>query len=127
MSEEKEKQKETTAEVVIEEEEEETEEDVRIENIQKIEELVKELDKVKQNGGPDIRICPKCFSLRIKEIDIIGKMGIFNSYPTCVCQDCGWRSNKWLYLDRVMSTEERNAFFKDVIAKEKDKEEKLIQ
>lgn len=99
---------------VVEEEEEKAEEKVKTENIVKISALVEELDKLKQKGGPDIRICPKCFSLRIKEIDVMEKMGIFNSYPVCVCQDCGWRSKVWLYLDRTMSDEERNLFIFDL-------------
>ena len=103
---------------VVEEEEEKTEEKIKIENVVKIAALAEELDKLRQMGGPDIRICPKCFSLRIKEIDVMGKMGIFNSYPVYVCQDCGWRSKVWLDLDRTMSEEERNSFF-DELTEEK--------
>ena len=113
--------------ITIVEEKEETEEEQKIANIMKIHELIEELDKMKQKGGPDIRVCPKCFSLRIKEVDIMGDMGIFTSYPVCICQDCGWRSNKWIYLDRTMSEEERNSFFDDVISKEKVIKEKKIQ
>ncbi len=101
--------------IVVEEEEIKTEEEeAKSENIVKIGALAEELDKLKQKGGPDIRICPKCFSLRIKEIDFIKEMGIFNSYPVCVCQDCGWKSKVWLYLDRTMSNEERDSFFENL-------------
>ncbi|MHA1154790.1 MAG: hypothetical protein ACTSQK_01670 [Candidatus Heimdallarchaeota archaeon] len=115
--EEKEKYGESSTEVV-EEEEVKTEEETKTENIVKICSLAEELDKLKQKGGPDIKICPKCFSLRIKEIDVMEKMGIFNSYPICVCQDCGWKSKVWLYLDRTMSEEERESFI-DNLTEEK--------
>ncbi len=116
--EEKEKYSESSTEVVEEEEVISEDEEAKTENIVKICSLVEELDKLKQKGGPDIRICPKCFSLRIKEIDVMEKMGILNSYPVCVCQDCGWRSKVWLFLDRTMSNEERNSFI-DNLTEEK--------
>lgn len=92
------------------EEEVEVEEVQKAKNIEKIDQLVKELNKINHKGGPDIRICPKCFSLRVKEIDTFKKMGIIQSYPVCYCEDCGWRSNKWIYLDRTLTKEERDKF-----------------
>jgi hypothetical protein len=114
-SEENEPQEAQVAEV-----EEETEEVVipktpKEKNIEKIELLIKELDKIGQKGGPDIRICPKCFSLRIKQFDTLGKMGVQTAYPVYICQDCGWKSKTWLYLDRTMTTEEREAFLGNMI------------
>ena len=52
--------------------EEETEEVVipktpKEKNIEKIELLIKELDKINHKGGPDIRICPKCFREHFKK------------------------------------------------------------
>jgi len=49
---------EETEEVV--EEEAELEKEIE-ENIVKIGLLVEELNKINQKGGPDIRICPRCF------------------------------------------------------------------
>jgi len=102
------------------EEEEDTLENQKEQNIIKINMLVKELNRLKQKRGPDIRICPKCFSLRIKEEDLLKKMGIGNSYPTCICLDCGWRSNKWIYLDRTMSKEERETFLLQITKERSD-------
>ena len=121
MSEEKKDKNETTTEVIEEEiieEEVDEKTQTQIENIIKIDELVRELDRINHKGGPDIRICPKCFSLRIKVIDLLKDMGISTGYPTCVCQDCGWRSNKWIYLDRTMSKEERENFILDAAKEE---------
>jgi hypothetical protein len=42
-------------------------------------------------------------------------MGIIQSYPVCFCEDCGWRSNKWIYLDRTLSKEEREKFLDHLI------------
>ena len=117
LSSEKKQETKETAEVVEEEEEEEIE-DLKEKNIIKIRLLIDELNRLKQRGGPDIRICPKCFSLRIKEEDFLKKMGIGGSYPVCICQDCGWRSNKWIYLDRTLTKEEREKFLHE-IAEEK--------
>ncbi|MFW9924632.1 MAG: hypothetical protein ACFFDW_15225 [Candidatus Thorarchaeota archaeon] len=116
MTEEEKNNSETEAQVAEETlTEEERKERTKQKNVEKIGELIKELNRIKQKGGPDIRICPRCFSLKVKEIDIIKKMGIGSSYPVCVCQDCGWRSNKWIYLDRTMTEEEREKFFNDSI------------
>ncbi|HUT80618.1 MAG TPA: hypothetical protein VMZ29_05375 [Candidatus Bathyarchaeia archaeon] len=120
MSEEK---NETKAEVI--EKEEETEEiseteKIKLKNIAKIEILIKELDKIDRKKDPNIRICPRCFSLRIKMEDVIAKMGMGTGYPTCYCMDCGWRSKVWLYLDRTLSEEEREGFLKEIV-KEKTK------
>jgi len=84
-------------------------------NIEKIKLIIKELDKIGQKKGPDIRICPKCFSLRIKRMDVLGEMGIQSTYPVYVCQDCGWRSKTWLYLDRTINEEERESFLSHLI------------
>ncbi|MHA1243131.1 MAG: hypothetical protein ACTSP7_01040 [Candidatus Heimdallarchaeota archaeon] len=99
--------------VVVEEEEEiKTQKE---KNVEKVELLIKELDKIGQKKGPDIRICPKCFSLRIKILDTLGLMGIQTGYPVYICQDCGWRSKVWLYLDRTMNEEEREHFLSHLI------------
>ena len=84
-------------------------------NVEKIELLIEELDKIGQKKGPDIRICPKCFSLRIILMDTLGQMGIQSAYPVYICQDCGWRSKTWLYLDRTMNEEEREYFLSHLI------------
>ncbi|MHA1126382.1 MAG: hypothetical protein ACTSO7_12815 [Candidatus Heimdallarchaeota archaeon] len=97
---------------VVEEEEIKTQKE---KNAEKIQALIKELDKIGQKKGPDIRICPKCFSLRIKKMDTLGSMGIQTAYPVYICQDCGWRSKTWLYLDRTMKEEERNHFLSRLI------------
>ncbi len=109
------------SETITEEEEieEEIEEQIE-ENIVKIELLIKELDKIEHTGDPNIRICPRCFSLRIKEEDVLSSMGINRGYPVCRCLDCGWRSKKWIYLDRTLTKEERDNFYKEIL-KEKMK------
>jgi hypothetical protein len=99
----------------IEVEEEEEIKTQKEKNVEKIELLIEELDKIGQKGGPDIRICPKCFSLRVKILDILGQMAIQRGYPVYVCQDCGWRSKIWLYLDRTMNKEEREHFLNHMI------------
>jgi hypothetical protein len=102
------------------EEEAELEKEIT-ENIEKIELLIQELDKLNQKGGPDIRICPRCYSLRIKVEDILTGMGINSGYPVCRCLDCGWRSKKWIYLDRTLTEEEREKFVKKLIEEKKEK------
>jgi RNase P subunit RPR2 len=108
---------------VVKEKQEETqeldEEEVLLEkqkqNIEKIKKLNEELDRINHKGGPDIRICPKCFSLKIRPLDTLKNMGIENSYPVYVCLDCGWRTKTWIYLDRQMSEEERENFYKRLL------------
>ncbi|MEA2069876.1 MAG: hypothetical protein U9O98_01150 [Asgard group archaeon] len=90
-------------------------EELQEQNIEKIHRLIQELNRVKHNGPPDIRICPKCFSLRVKRKDILADMGIDNSFPVYYCMDCGWRSKKWIYLDRHMTAKERNKFVEKLI------------
>lgn len=120
MSSEEQSTNEKEAETIQKEEMEEKEvEQTREENIQKIEQLLKELDKINQKGGPDIRICPKCFSTRVKKKDVLQRMGIITSYPVCICLDCGWRSKSWIYLDRTLSKKEREQFFQELIEEEK--------
>ena len=111
---------------LIEETEEVVEEEVELEkekeeNIVKIELLIEELNKANQKGGPDIRICPRCYSLRVKIEDILTGMGINSGYPVCRCLDCGWRSKKWIYLDRTLTNEEREKFVKNLIEERKEK------
>jgi molecular chaperone DnaK (HSP70) len=96
------------------EEEEEIEEEIQ-ENIKKILELLKELDKFGKDKKPDIRICPKCFSVRIKRKDVLSSMGITTSYPVYFCMDCGWTSNKWLYLDHSLTREEQEEMLLDLV------------
>ncbi|MBD3190850.1 MAG: hypothetical protein GF308_09415 [Candidatus Heimdallarchaeota archaeon] len=116
MSSEKQPIKEKEADTIQKEElEEETIEKTREENIKKIEQLLEELDKINQKGGPDIRICPKCFSTRVKKKDVLQRMGIITSYPVCICLDCGWRSKNWIYLDRTLSKKERENFLQEII------------
>lgn len=110
----KEKTKQQT-ETITEEKEDQIEE-----NIVKIDLLIKELDKIEHTGDPNIRICPRCFSVRIKVEDILTGMGINSGYPLCRCLDCGWRSKKWIYLDRTLTKEERENFYKEIV-KEKTK------
>ncbi|NHJ85889.1 MAG: hypothetical protein FK734_10535 [Asgard group archaeon] len=111
------KSQETTTEVI---EEEDELEETKAKNVVKIQQLIKELDKLKQKGGPDIRICPRCFSLRVKVEDVLAKMGIRANYPVCICMDCGWRSRKWIYLDRTMSEKEREKFVSNLNKEENE-------
>ena len=64
-------------------------EEVIEENIAKIESLIEELDKIEHSGDPNIRICPRCFSVRVKMVDILSNMGINSGYPVCRCLYCG--------------------------------------
>ncbi|MGC9781635.1 MAG: hypothetical protein HZR80_20515 [Candidatus Heimdallarchaeota archaeon] len=115
MTEEESKDKsESKAEVVEEIEEEEADKTIE-QNIVKIDLLIDELNKANQKGGPDIRICPRCFSLRIIVEDFLSSMGISNSYPVCRCLDCGWRSKNWIYLDRKLSKVERDRFIQEIV------------
>lgn len=109
---------EETEEVV--EEEAELEKEIE-ENIVKIGLLIEELNKINQKGGPDIRICPRCYSLRVKVEDILTGMGINSGYPVCICLDCGWRSKKWIYLDRTLTNEERETFIENLVEERKEK------
>jgi len=120
------KKKEESKTKLIEETEEVIEEETELEkeiakNIEKIELLIQELNKLNQKGGPDIRICPRCYSLRVKVEDILTGMGIDSAYPVCRCLDCGWRSKKWIYLDRVLSDEERENFIDKLVEEKKEK------
>ena len=104
---------ETVAEVV--EAEEETIEKLKLENVEKIKLFIEELNKLKHKGGPDFRVCPRCFSLRVKKHDVLGEMAVQSSYPVYICLDCGWRSKKWLYLDRSMTKDDRDKFVKKLV------------
>ncbi len=118
-----EKKSETKTEVIEEEEEQEelsALEKLRLKNLAKLDLLIKELDKIDKKKDPNIRICPRCFSVRVRMEDIIAKMGMGVGYPTCYCMDCGWRSKTWIYLDRTLSQEEREGFIKEIL-KEKSK------
>jgi hypothetical protein len=109
---------EETEEII--EEEDELEKEIE-ENIVKIKLLVEELNKINHKGDPNIRICPRCFSLRIKVEDVLTGMGINSGYPICICLDCGWRSKKWIYLDRTLSDEDREKFVENLIEEKKEK------
>ncbi len=91
------------------------EEETKQQNLQKLKELNKKLDEMRIKKDPNIRICPKCFSTRVKVEDIFSNMGITQGYPVCRCLDCGWRSRTWIYLDRTMSKEERERFIQEEI------------
>ncbi|MHA1211660.1 MAG: hypothetical protein ACTSSH_04280 [Candidatus Heimdallarchaeota archaeon] len=123
MSEEKKKTK-TKTEVIEEEivEEETSElEKIKEKNVVKIKMLIEELDKIERKRDPNIRICPRCLSLRVKMEDVIARMGINASYPVYVCSDCGWRSKNWIYLDRTMSEDERESFFQGFLKEDSEK------
>ncbi|NHK30389.1 MAG: hypothetical protein FK730_03495 [Asgard group archaeon] len=90
-------------------------EEIVEENIAKIESLIEELDKIEHSGDPNIRICPRCFSVRVKVVDILTSMGINSGYPVCRCLDCGWQSKKWIYLDLTLGKEERETFYKEIL------------
>ena len=116
MTEEEGQQQETK---VLEEIEEEDElEKVKAKNVLKIKALMKELDKIERGRDPNIRICPRCFSTRVRIDDTLGHMGITTGYPVCRCLDCGWKSNKWIYLDRTMSEEDRERFLNNLVEEE---------
>ncbi|NHJ46525.1 MAG: hypothetical protein FK733_01940 [Asgard group archaeon] len=112
MPEEKKKTEQETETILEEEVEEDT---VLEENIEKIEALIEELNKFEDIKDPNIRICPRCFSVRVKMEDMVANLGIGGSYPTCRCLDCGWTSKKWIYLDRTLTKEEREEFFREII------------
>jgi hypothetical protein len=119
MTNDKQKKKTEQETEVIQEEIEET--TLIEENIEKIEALIDELNKIEEKGNPNIRICPRCFSTRVKIEDVLTSMGISSGYPICRCLDCGWRSKKWIYLDRTMSKEERENFFQEIIEEKSEK------
>jgi len=103
---------------------EKTLEELKEENIIKIEKLIEELNKLEKIKDPNIRICPRCFSVRIKADDILNYMGIEGSYPACRCLDCGWRSKKWIYLDRTLAEGDIDKF-QQTLEKEFDVEKEI--
>jgi len=90
-------------------------EEAKVKNIQKLKELMEKLDEMEVRKDPNIRICPRCFSTRVKVEDMLSRMGIIRGYPVCRCLDCGWRSRTWIYLDRTLSKEERERFIREEI------------